>query len=65
MADLRAFEEADEVAGRITDTFLVLRALQVLTDEVRHLRAAIEPSGSPIVHGAEAVRAYSQLQETR
>ena len=36
-------------------------ALLTLTSEVRQLRAAIEPSRSPIVHGAEAVRAFRDL----
>lgn len=63
IADVRAFEEAGEARERMTETFAVLRALQVLTDEVRQLRAAIEPSSSPIVHGAEALREFKRLQE--
>lgn len=63
--DLRAFEEAGEVRERMTDIFAVLKAIQDLTDEVRQLRAALEPSSSPIVHGAEAVRAFRDLQEKR
>lgn len=62
MADLRAFEEAGRVREQMTDTFAVLHALQVLTDEVRQLRAAIEPSSSPLITGAEAVREFKRLQ---
>lgn len=63
MADLRAFEEAAEVRSRVTDTFVLLKAINDLAAEVRELRAAIEPSSSPIVHGAEALREFKRLQE--
>lgn len=63
IADLRAYEEAERVTERLTDTFAVLHALQALTEEVRQLRAAIEPSSSPLIHGAEAVREFKRLQE--
>lgn len=64
MANLRAYEEADQVRERITDTFVLLKAINDLTTEVRQLRAAIEPSSSPIVHGAEAVREFNRLLES-
>lgn len=63
MEDLRAFEEAARATERLTDTFAVLHALQALTEEVRQLRAAIEPSSSPLITGAAAVREFKRLQE--
>lgn len=62
IADLRAYEEAERVTERLTDTFAVLHALQVLTEEVRQLRATIEPSSSPLITGADAVREFKKLQ---
>lgn len=64
MEDLRAYEEAERVTERLTDTFAVLHALQALTEEVRQLRAAIEPSSSPLLTGTEAVREFKKLQES-
>lgn len=63
MEDLRAFQEAESVAAELSHTFAVLKALQVLTEEVRQLRAAIEPSNSPLITGAEAVREFKRMQE--
>lgn len=63
LADLRAFREAESVAAELSHTFEVLKALQVLTEEVRQLRAAIEPSSSPLITGPEAVREFKRLQE--
>lgn len=63
MADLRAFEEAGQVRERMTDVFVLLKAINELAAEVRQLREALEPSSSPIVHGAEAIRAYRDLAE--
>ncbi len=63
LADLRAFEEAGQVRERMTDTFAVLKAISELAEEVRQLREALEPSSSPIVHGAEVLRAYRDLTE--
>lgn len=63
IADLRAYEEAERVTERLTDAFALLHALQVLTEEVRQLRAAIEPSSSPLITGAEAAREFKRLQE--
>jgi len=63
MADLRAFEEAGQVRERMTDTFVLLKAINELAAEVRQLRVALEPSSSPIVHGAEAVREFNRLRE--
>lgn len=65
MADVRAYEEAERTGARLTDTFAVLHALQVLTDEVRQLRAALDPSSSPLITGGEVVREFKRLQETR
>lgn len=63
IADLRAYEEAERVTERLTETFAVLHALQVLTEEVRQLHAAIEPSSSPLITGPEAVREFKRLQD--
>lgn len=63
MADLRAFEEAGQVRERMTDVFVLLKAINELAAEVRQLREALEQSSSPIVHGAEAIRAYRDLAE--
>lgn len=60
LRELAEFEGAPSTTlGQMHD------ALLTLTAEVRQLRAAIEPSSSPIVHGAEALRAYQDLQESR
>lgn len=65
MAAIRAFEDAATLRGPSPDFYGVLHALQVLTDEVRQLRAAIEPSSSPLITGAEAVREFRRLREVQ
>lgn len=64
LRDLHEFQEAEMLSRRPIDLAAVHSALLELTAEVRQLRAAIQPTESPLIVGFEALREYRAMTTT-